>query len=200
MTRFKSRKKLSAVDAQVDALEQERRALELQVLAAEVPEAGRRARYFSIEDPELRRKAIGIERALHDLRQRQRAAAVAYWQAVAGETRAKLDDLKSESPTSAWRRRIWWDVLTILWILAGAGWLAFQIPGAAAGAVVTAICAWFIVRSREGMRLTSIRQGEEILRSSESELRKAEWEAAQATPAPPTFSTSEQETGMPDPA
>jgi hypothetical protein len=200
MTRFKTRKKLSVVDAEVDALEQERRALELQALAGEVPEAGRRERYFSIEDPDLRRKAIGIERDLHDLRRRQRAAAVDYWTAVAAETRAKLDDLKSESPTSAWRRRIWWDVLTILWILAGAGWLAFQIPGAAAGAIATAVCAWFIVRSREGMRLTSIRQGEEILRSSESELRKAEWEAAQGTPAPPAFSASERETGMPDPA
>lgn len=200
MKRFKAGKQLHALDAQIDTLETERRALELQALDAEVPEDGRRARYFSIEDLALRRKAIGVERALHDLRQRQRAAAVTYWTAVAAETRAKLDDLKSESPTSAWRRRIWWDVLTILWILAGAGWLAFGIPGATGGAVVTAACAWLIARSREAMRLTAIRQGEEILRSSESELRKAEWDAAQAAPATPAFSPSEQETGMPDPA
>jgi hypothetical protein len=199
MKRFKAGKKLDALDAEIHALETERRELELQALNAEVPDDGRRARYFSIEDLALRRKAIGVERALHDLRQRQHAAAVAYWTAVAAETRAKLDDLKSESPTSAWRRRIWWDVLTILWILAGAGWLAYGIPGAAGGTVVTAVCAWFIVRGRDGMRLTSIRQGEEILRSSESELRKAEWDASQAMPASPAFSAAEQETGMPGP-
>ena len=200
MTRFRAGKKLDALDAKVDTLEAERRALELRALNGEVPADVRRARYFSIADVALRRKAIEIERTLHDLRQRQRAAAVAYWTAAAAETRAKLDDLKSTSPTSAWRRRIWWDVLTILWILAGAGWLAFQIPGAVAGTVVTAVCAWYIVRGRERMRLSSIRQGEDILRSRESELRRAEWEMAQATPASPAFSPSEEKTGMPDPA
>jgi hypothetical protein len=198
MSRLRAKKKLYALDAEVEALEQKRRALELETLGAEVTDGERRARYFSIADAGLRRQLIGVERALHGASQRQRAAAIEYWTTVAAETRSKLEDLKSDSPTSAWRRRIWWDVLTILWILGGAGWLAFQTIGAAAGTVATAVWAWFIVRGREQTRLSSIREGEDLLRSSEGELQRAREDAIGATAPLTVFSPSEAETGTPD--
>jgi hypothetical protein len=196
MTRFRAAKRLDALDAEITALEKERAALEIRALGAEATADERRSRYFSIGDPGLRRKAIGIERSLHDLRQKERTAAIEYWATVAAETRAKLDDLKNDSPNSAWRRRIWWDVLTLLWILAGGGWLVLGIPGAAAGTAATALAAWFILRSRKQARFATIRQGEDVLHSSESELRKAEQD--QALPAKGLFSASEEQTGLPD--
>ena len=200
MTRRRASRKLYAADTEVDALEKERRTLELQAFGAEASDAERRARYFSIEDVALRRRLIGIERSLHELRQRQRDAAIQYWTTVAGETRANLEDLKSESPTSAWRQRIWWDIVTILWILGGAGWLAYGIPGAAVGTATTLAATWFIVRSRRRARPILIRQGEDHLRASERELQLVERYSAPATPAPPAFSESEAETGIPDTA
>jgi hypothetical protein len=198
MSRFSAAKKLDALTEEVESLEREQHELEHQALGTEIPDAERRGRYFSIADAEVRRRLIGIEWALQDLRQRHRAAAVEYWTAVSQETRNKLDDLKSESPTSAWRRAIWWDLLTIFWILGGAGWLAFGIPGAAVGAVATAIWARFIVRSRERTRLTSIRQGEDVLRSSENELRQAQQQHAPALSPDLLFTRAEAETGLPD--
>lgn len=198
MTRLRAGRKLDAVDAKIAALEEERRTLETRALGVELTDAERRDRYFSIPDLALRRKAIGISRALHDLREQQRAATVDYWASVAAETRAKLADLTSESPTSAWRRGIWWDALTILWIFVGAGWLALRIPGAVGGAVIAAIWAWIIVRTRRRTRLTYIRQGEDMLRSSESELQQAQRHAARAAPSHALFSASEEETGTAD--
>ncbi len=198
MTRLRTGRKLDAVDRKIAALEEQRRTLETRALGGELNDAGRRERYFSIPDLALRRKAIGIERALHELRQQQQVATVDYWASVAATTRSKLADLQSESPTSAWRRGIWWDVLTIFWILVGAGWLAARIPGAVGGAVAAAVWGWFIVRGRERTRLTYIRQGEDMLRSSERELQQAQRHAARPSPSPALFSASEAETGTPD--
>jgi hypothetical protein len=195
MKRFRAAKRLDALDVKVDALEAERRSLEIQALGAEISAGERRRRYFSITDRDLRRKAIGLERRLDELREQDRAAAIEYWTTVSAETRAKLDDLKSDSPTSEWRRSIWWDALTLLWILGGAGWLAAGVAGAATGTVATAIGAWYITRSRKLARPARIREGEDALRASESELRAAQ----QATPDP-VFSASEADTGMPDAA
>lgn len=159
MTQYRAAKKLDALDARMDALEQERSAL-----ADSPPDAGQRER--------LEHLAAEIR----ELRPRQQAAAVEYWSTVVSETRAKLEDLRSESPTSAWRRGIWWDVLTILWILAGAGWLYRKIPGAAVGTVVTAAIAPFLFANRKRQRVESIRKGEEKLREAEQQLAQAQRE------------------------
>lgn len=200
MSQFRAAKKLDALDARIDALEGERLALELRVFGATLNEAQRRDRYFSIGDVDLRRKLISLELELHELRQDQHAAAVAYWALVAGETGAKLDDLRSNSPRSAWRRGTVWDVLTIFWILIGAGYWAFDLAGAIAGTVVAAIWAQFMVRNHERTRLASIRKGEEILRSSESQLQRAQHEAARSNPGHAKFSPAEATTGMPETA
>jgi hypothetical protein len=195
MKRFRAAKRLDALDTRLDILEAERRALEFQAFGAEVATAQRREKYFAIPDPALRRKAIGIERRLHALRRDERVAAIEYWTTVGNETRAKLDDLKSDSPTADWRRSIWWDVLTLLWIIGGAGWLAAGLPGAGVGTAITAAGAWYILRSRARARPARIREGEEALRSSERELHAAEQEVGEAP-----FSATEEQTGVPDPA
>jgi hypothetical protein len=197
MTRRRASRRLYAASKKVATLEDRRRALEIQALGAEASDAERRARYFSIADAALRRELIGLERSLHELREERRAAAVGYWTTVTAGIRAELADLASESRTSGWWQHVWWDVATILWILTGAGWLAYRIPGALAGAAVTAVCAWFLVRSRMGARPALIRRGEEALRASESELRLAERDAV---PEVPAFSALEAETGVADPA
>jgi hypothetical protein len=198
MTRSRTGKKLNVLDAEVEALEQQRRALELRALGAEVSDAERRSRYFSVADPALRRELIGLERALHDKREQQRALALEYWTTTAAETRAKVADLTSGSPTSRWRRSLWWDLLTLFWILAGAGWLGFGIPGALIGAALSAVSAWFVVRSRERMRLASVREGEELLRSSERELAQARLVATGTADPTTTFSQAEEQSGVPD--
>lgn len=164
MRAFKTSKKLHRLDLEIDALEGERRALEAR--DATQPGGGER-------EP-----LADLERRLQALRQRRHAAAVEHWTAVASDTRAKLADLKSDSLLSGWRRGIFLDVVTLFWILAGAGWFAFGLAGTAVGAVLAVIASWFIVRRREPMRLMSIRQGEDILRESEIELRRATREAA----------------------
>jgi hypothetical protein len=193
MKRFRAAKKLDALDTRLDALEAERRALEIQVFGTEVPPGDRREKYFAIADADLRRKVIGIERKVHVVRKDARAAGIDYWTTVSAETRTKLDDLKSDSPTAEWRRSIWWDVLTLLWIIGGAGWLMAGLPGAGIGTALTAIGAWYIGRSRQRARPGRIREGEEALRSSEHELHAAEQEVTDAA-----FSASEEQSGSPD--
>lgn len=198
MSRSRTGKKLNVIDAEVETLQQERRALELRALGAEVSDGERRASYFSVADPALRRELISVERALHDKRERQRALALEYLSTTVAETRAKIDDLRSQSLNSRWRRALWWDLFTILWILTGAGWLGFGIAGAIVGAIASAVWAWFIVRSRERARLTSLIEGEELLRSTERELEPARQAAAAVDPPGATFSKSEEETGTPE--
>lgn len=155
-------------------------------------EASRKLQKLDAEIEALRNERGAGEndaRTLQDLQSRRQAAAIVYWQETAARTREKLDDLKSDSPTSSWRLRIWWDVLTVLWILGGAGWLMSGLPGAAAGTAATAVAAWFIVRSREPARLAAIRQGEDLLRSTENEL----WLARQQTAVKPTGMTHEHD-------
>lgn len=200
MNRSRTGKKLNVLDAEVEALEQERRDLELRALGAEAPESERRARYFAVADLGLRRELIAVGRTLADKRREQRAMAVEYWASTLAETRAKIEDLQSQSPGSRWRRALWWDLLTILWVLAGAGWLGFGIAGAVAGAAASAAWAWFIIRSRERTRLTSLREGEELLRSGERELERARQDAVEAGAPHAIFSRSEEETGVPDQA
>ncbi len=198
MKKFRTAKKLHALDARLEALEAERRAFEVRTLGGALSDPERRQRYFAIEDLDRRQKMIGVERALQDVRREQQAAAVVYWTTVTTEIREKLADLKDESPASTWRRGIWLDVLTILWIIAGAGWLAYEIPGAVVGTVVTAGAAPFLVRSRTRRRPESIRKGEEQLRSTERQLQQAQREAARALPPGTVFSQAEAQTGQPD--
>lgn len=198
MKRFTAAKKLDALDTRLEPLEAERRALEREVFGAEVPEAERRARYLALHDEGKRRRLIALERSLHGLRREQQAAAVNYWKSVAAETRAKLADLESDSPTSAWRRSIWWDVLTLLWIFAGAGWIGFGLVGAGIGTAITAACAVYVVRNRTRKRLDIARHGREVLRSNERELQLAEAAAAE-TPLDPPFSAAEEAAGGPGP-
>ncbi len=200
MTRRRASRTLYALDSEAAALEGERRALEIEAFGAEATDAERRYRYFAIADVALRRKLIGLERSLHDVRQRRRDAAVKYWTIVATETRGNLAALTSESLTSAWWQGIWWDIATMLWILGGAGWLTYQIPGAAVGTAATGAAAWFIVRRRKRTRPALIRQGQEVLRSSERELQLAEQDATPAASRVPVFSEREAETGLPDAA
>lgn len=200
MTGFRQNKKLQRIDGEVEALEAQRRALEEQAFGGEVPDAERRARYFAVADAGLRRRLVAAGLALHEARARQRAAAVAYWETVATDTRRKLDDLRSDSPTSAWRRAIWWDVLTLLWILAGAGWLAYQAPGAITGTVATVLASVYVVRRREQTRVSAIRQGEDMLRSAENELRLARADADNPAHGSPPFSATEAASGAADPA
>lgn len=198
MSRFKAAKTLDAIDARIHALEAERRALEQQALGGEIAEgAARRERYFAIGDSALRRRLINLERDLHEKRREQGAATVAYWDTVAAETRRKLDDLREQSLRSSWRRGVWYDILTILWILVGGGFWAFRWAGAIAGAVITAAWAPFLVRGRERTRISSIRKGEDILRSAENELRIAERERDRHQ-ADGIFSATEAVAGAPD--
>jgi len=197
MSRFKAAKTLDAIDARIHALEAERRALEQQALGGEIAEgAARRERYFAIGDSALRRRLISLERDLHEKRREQGAATVAYWNTVAAETRRKLDDLREQSLRSSWRRGVWYDILTILWILVGGAFWAFGWPGALVGAVFTAAWAPVLMRGRERTRLGSIRKGEEILRSAENELRLAEREA-DSHRMDGDFSATEAASGVP---
>jgi hypothetical protein len=200
MTGFRQNKKLQRIDGEVEALESRRRELELRAFGAEVPAAERRGRYFAVADAGLRRQLIAAGRALHEARSRQRAAAIDYWETIATDTRRKLEDLRSDSPTAKWRRALWWDVLTLFWIFAGAGWLAYQLRGALAGTLVTAAAGWYVVRRREASRATTIRQGEELLRSSENELRLAQADAANPAHDGAPFSATEESSGVADPA
>ncbi len=197
MTRKAAARALDRLDAQLAQLEAERRALEIEAFGAACDEERRRERYFALGDEALRRRLIGRERALHELRRQQHEAAVEYRNAVIAETRAKLDDLRSDSPASTWRRGIWWDLLTVFWILAGAGWLAAKLPGALAGAAASGACGWWIVRRRAPARLAAIQAGEALLRASESELQEALREASEARPQP-LFSAAEEATGAPE--
>lgn len=190
MTQFRAAKKLDALDRRSDELESERRALELQAFGAEVPNGERRERYLRLGDPLLRRRLVTLARTLHEVRREQQATAVDYWTLVTGETRRKLDDLKSDTPTSRWRRDIWWDVLTLLWIIGGAGWLAWGIPGALGGSLLTGAVTPYLVRSRRARRAESIRKGEGLLRSGEIELQKARNEAGHL-PTEAMFSATE---------
>lgn len=200
MAGFRQNKKLQRIDSEVEALEAKRRALEARAFGAELPAAERRGRYFAVADADLRRELIATGRALHEARGRQRAAAIDYWETVAADTRRKLDDLRSDSPTSAWRRAIWWDVLTLFWIFAGAGWLAYRWAGAATGTAFTAAAGWYVVRRREQTRISALREGEDVLRSSENELRLARAEAENPAHASPPFSAAEEGNGVADPA
>lgn len=190
MTQFRAAKKLDALDRRCDTLESERRQIELQAFGAEVTAGERRERYLQLGDPTLRRRLIGLARDLHTARHEQQAVAIAYWSLVTADTRRKLDDLKNDAPTARWRRDIWWDALTILWIIGGAGWLAWQIPGAIGGTLVTAALTPWLVRGRHRRRDESIRKGEGLLRSGELELQQAQAEAARL-PAEPPFSAAE---------
>lgn len=190
MTQFRAAKKLDALDRRCDALEGERRMLELQAFGAEVDTGERRERYLRLGDPLLRRRLIGLALDLHAARQEQQATAVDYWSRVTADTRHKLDDLKNDAPTARWRRDIWWDVLTILWIIGGAGWLAWQIPGAIGGTLATAALTPWLVRSRHRRRKDSIRRGEGLLRSGELELQQARAEVTRL-PVEPMFSADE---------
>ncbi|MCK6371403.1 MAG: hypothetical protein L6Q83_08795 [Gammaproteobacteria bacterium] len=196
MKRRAAAKKLDALNAELVQLAAERAALEIDALGGEVDETRRRERYFGIPEEGRRRRLIRHERTLHARRQEQRAAAVTYWQAVVDETREKLDDLKNEAPNSQWRRGIWWDLFTVLWILAGAGWLGYSLIGAAIGAALTAPIGWYIMRSRLSARLASIRTGEEVLRAGEQELAQAQRLARQAA-AEALFSPDEEHSASP---
>lgn len=200
MARLAAEKKLFALDKEVEALEEQLRALELRAVGTEVAESERRQRYFSVADPAVRRQLIGTARALYERRAQWREAAVEYWSTVVAETRSKLEDLRSDSPLSRWRRRAWWDLLTIYWVLGGAGWLAFQFEGAVVATLVTVIWGWFILRRREQARQESIRQGESLLHSSGIELQQARQVAAELASSGATFSAAEEQTGRPDEA
>lgn len=191
-----AKRKLFLVRKRIAILEDRRRVLEVKAFGAEIPDAERRGRYFSIPDVALRRRLIGVERALHERRRRRHEAEVAYRQAVAGEIRAYLDGVESESRTSRWWQTIWWDMGTIFWVLVGAGWLTYRIPGALAGAAASAVCSWFLVRSRKRARPKLILRGQEALRASQSELGVAQ----RAEVPPAVFSASEAESGIADPA
>lgn len=188
MSRFKAAKKLDAVDARLNDLEATRRTLEQQLLGGPVPEAARRDRYPTIGDPQQRDRLLALDREIEEQRREQGAAAVAYWGTVVNETRRKLDDLRDTSLHSSWRRGVWYDILTILWILVGGGYWIYAWAGAIAGAVITGAWAPYLARGRERTRISSIRKGEDILRSAENELRLAEREVqrhdAEAPPAP----------------
>jgi hypothetical protein len=199
MSRLKAGRKLDALDAKIAALEAERRALEIRALGAEIADTERRDRYFTIPDLDTRRKAIRTTRMLQELRAAQRATTVEYWSAVTDETRAKLADLTSDAPGSSWRRGAWWDVATLFWIFTGAGWLYRGWWGALIGAGITAAWSWFILRNRKRARPGFIRQGEDKLRSSESELHQAQRYAAQP-PVQAAFSSTEEDTGIADDA
>jgi hypothetical protein len=192
MTPLSAKRKLLMVRKRIAILEERRRVLELKALGAEAADAERRERYFAIPDVALRRRLIGIDRSLHERLERRRTAEIAYRQAVATQIRADLDDLTSEARFSRWRQGIWWDIGTILWILSGAGWLAYQLPGALAGAAISAVCGWFLVRSRERARPRLIQRGQEALRASQSELGIAQ----RAEVPPPVFSSAEAESGI----
>jgi hypothetical protein len=198
MNRFRAAKRLDALDAQIDALLAERRALEISALGTEVRDDERRARYFAVADPETRRRLIGLERKLHELRARNHSAAVEYWKMVTAETRGKLDDVRSDSPTAGWRRDLWLDALTLVWILGGAGWLYRGTRGLLVGCAIAAIGAWFVARARERARPARVREGENALHSGESELRAAEQQASHAAGARPLFSATEEASGLPD--
>jgi hypothetical protein len=200
MSRFRANKNVHSLYAKIDAVDRRRRELEVQAFGAEIPEGVRRDRYFALNDAELRRILIGTARRQHELGIRHHDARVAYWQLVADETRAKLDDLRSDAPRSSWRRGIWWDVLTVFWILAGFGWLTFQVAGAVIGAIAAAIWARHIVKSRAATRISFLRQGDDALRSSESQLQQARREAAAAQAVAAPFSAAEEQSGLPDAA
>lgn len=196
MTRTRAGKKVDRLDARIAVLDRQRRALETQALGAEIGDADRRASYFALADVTQRRKLIALTRRIGELGREHRDATVAYWRIVTDETRAKLDDLRSDAPGSNWRRGIWWDVLTVFWILVGFGWLTFQVAGAIGGALAAGLWSRYIVTSRAAARLAFLRQGDDALRSSESQLRSAERDAAVATHD--LFSASEEATGTAD--
>jgi hypothetical protein len=198
MNRFRAAKRLDALDAQIDALLAERHALEISALGTEVRDDERRARYFAVADPETRRRLIGLERKLHDLRTRNHSAAVEYWTMVTAETRGKLDDVRSDSPTAGWRRDLWLDALTLVWILGGAGWLFRGMRGLLVGCAIAAIGAWFVARARDRARPGRVREGENALHTGESELRAAEQQAADAARLRSLFSATEEASGVPD--
>jgi hypothetical protein len=196
MTRTRAGKKVDRLDARIAVLDRQRRALETQALGAEVGEADRRASYFAIADVARRRKLIALTRRIEELGREHRDATVVYWRIVTDETRAKLEDLRSDAPGSNWRRGIWWDVLTVFWILVGFGWLTFQVAGAIGGALAAGLWSRYIVTSRAASRVAFLRQGDDALRSSESQLGSAERDAAVETHE--LFSASEEATGTAD--
>jgi hypothetical protein len=198
MTRTRAGKALDAIDRKIAVLEHQRRELERQAFGQPVNDGERRARYFSLADVGQRRRLIGLERRLHQLRREQRDAAVTYWRIMVAETRAKLADLGSEALSSNWKRGILWDIVTVFWIFVGLGWLTYRWAGAAVGAIVAAVGSRYIARSRERSRMTFLRQGNDVLRSNESELQQAEREAALHEGAPPAFSATEEQTGIED--
>lgn len=198
MSRFKTAKRLDAIDARINSLVAERRALEQRLLdGAPSDRDSRRERYFAVGDPEGRRRLIGLERELHEKRREQAEVTLAYWGTVVSETRHKLDDLRETSLRSAWQRGVWYDILTILWILVGGAYWAFGWIGALGGALFTAAWTPFLRRGRERTRLNAIRNGEEILHSAENELRLAERGVANC-PERPLFSATEAGSGVPD--
>ncbi|MBW7929858.1 MAG: hypothetical protein H3C57_00930 [Gammaproteobacteria bacterium] len=198
MSRFKIAKRLDAIDARINALVAERRTLEQRLLdGAPSDRDSRRERYFAVADAEGRRRLIGLERELHEKRREQAGVTFSYWSTVSAETRHKLDDLRETSLHSAWQRGIWYDILTILWILVGGGYWIFGWMGALGGALFTA--AWMPVlrRGRERTRLSAIRNGEDILHSAENELRLAE-RGVESCAGDPLFSATEAASGVPD--
>jgi hypothetical protein len=159
MTRFSANKKLNALDRKIDVLEAECRK------ASSAPSGD-------------------LERQLLQLREQRHLANLEYLEAIVAETRAKLDDLKSDALGSGWRRAIWWDILTIFWFVAGAGWLVWRWPGVLAGTLATAACGAWIARQRRQSRPTFIRQGEDKLRASQAELEEARRQVPAAVPVP----------------
>lgn len=206
MSRFKTAKKLDAIDVRINALETERRTLEERTLGDAITEEDtRRKRYFSITDQDTRRRLISLDRDLHEKRTEQDTATLAYWGSVIRETRGKLTDLQEASLHSAWQRGVWYDIFTILWILVGGGYLLFLWLGssgwlgALGGAAFTAVWTPVLRRGREKTRLKAIRNGEDILHSAENELRLATHQAGLRNKQP-LFSTSEAASGVPDPS
>ncbi len=196
MNRKAAARSLDRLESQIAQLEATRRSQEIAAFGTECSEERRRERYLALDDASLRRRLITGERALHELRRQRCQVAIEYRNTIVTGTRAKLADLQSDSPTSAWRRGLWWDLLTVFWVLVGAGWLAAQLPGALAGAVAAVVCGWWIARRRAPARLVAIQAGETLLRSAESDLQDALREAEQLSPEA-LFTAAEEAAGAP---
>ncbi|WKZ12446.1 MAG: hypothetical protein QY320_00195 [Gammaproteobacteria bacterium] len=196
MNRKAAARSLDRIETQIAQLEAARRSQEIAAFGAECSDERRRERYFALGDETLRRELIARERALHEQRRQRCQVAVEYRNTIVTGTRAKLADLQSDSPTSAWRRGLWWDLLTVFWVLVGAGWLAAQLPGALAGVVAALVCGGWIARRRAPARLAAIQAGETLLRSAESDLQDALREAQQLPPEA-LFTAAEEAAGAP---